>query len=82
MTTNFTWGECIVLNRVAIIVDDIHDEDISENSHIVYAGVSKQDDMLFATGGRVLLCCGFGNSIKEAREISELESFLAVFNSC
>ncbi len=51
-----------------IIVDDIHDEDILNNTHISYAGVSKEDDKLFATGGRVLLCVGFGNDIKAARD--------------
>ena len=50
-----------------IIVDDIHDEDILNNTHISYAGVIKEDDKLFATGGRVLLCIGFGESIKQAR---------------
>ena len=62
---NYPYGSS---QAAQIIVDDIQDKDISENSHIVYAGVSKQDDMLFATGGRVLLCCGFGDSIKEARD--------------
>ena len=51
-----------------IIVDEIVDEDILNNTHISYAGVSKEDDKLFATGGRVLLCVGFGKSIKEARD--------------
>jgi len=51
-----------------IIVDEIHDEDLAENSHISYAGVSKEDDTLFATGGRVLLCIGFGDSIQLARD--------------
>ena len=51
-----------------IIVDNIVDEELKENSHISFAGVKKIDDTLFATGGRVLLCCGFGNSIKEARD--------------
>ncbi|MEA3553552.1 MAG: phosphoribosylamine--glycine ligase [Campylobacterota bacterium] len=50
-----------------IIVDDIHDEELLENSHISYAGVTKQDDLLFATGGRVLLCIGFGTDIETAR---------------
>jgi len=50
-----------------IIVDDIHDEDIANNTHISYAGVTKEDDKLFATGGRVLLCVGFGDDIKTAR---------------
>jgi phosphoribosylamine--glycine ligase len=53
---------------VEIIVDQIVDEDLKNNSHISYAGVSKDGDKLFATGGRVLLCCGFGNSIKIARD--------------
>ena len=51
-----------------IIVDDIHDEDLLANSHISYAGVSKEGDTLFATGGRVLLCVGFGSDIKSARD--------------
>ncbi|MEA3315876.1 MAG: phosphoribosylamine--glycine ligase [Campylobacterota bacterium] len=51
-----------------IIVDDIHDEELKENSHISYAGVTKEDDTLFATGGRVLLCIGFGDSIQVARD--------------
>jgi len=50
-----------------IIVDDIHDETLIENSHISYAGVTKEDDKLFATGGRVLLCIGFGSDIQTAR---------------
>ena len=50
-----------------IIVDDIHDETLIENSHISYAGVTKEDDKLFATGGRVLLCIGFGSNIQTAR---------------
>lgn len=51
-----------------IIVDDIVDEEILNNTHISYAGVEKEDGKLFATGGRVLLCVGFGKSIKEARD--------------
>jgi len=52
-----------------IIVDEIHHEDIAKNTHIVYAGVEKGDDeKLLATGGRVLLCIGLGNTIKEARD--------------
>lgn len=51
-----------------IIVDEIVDEDLAANSHISYAGVAKEDDKLFATGGRVLLCVGFGDSIKAARD--------------
>jgi len=50
-----------------IIVDDIVDEDIASNTHISYAGVSSEDNKLFATGGRVLVCVGLGDSILEAR---------------
>jgi len=51
-----------------IIVDEITDEELKANSHISYAGVSMEDGKLMATGGRVLLCVGFGNSIQEARD--------------
>lgn len=51
-----------------IIVDEIVHEDLKEHTHIAYAGVSKEDDKLFATGGRVLLCIGKGQSIQEARD--------------
>ncbi|XPV70078.1 MAG: phosphoribosylamine--glycine ligase [Halarcobacter sp.] len=51
-----------------IIVDEIVDEDILNHTHISYAGVSNEDDKLFATGGRVLVCVGFGSSIKQARD--------------
>ena len=50
-----------------IIVDEIVDEDLASNSHISYAGVSKDDGKLMADGGRVLVCVGFGKTIKEAR---------------
>ncbi|MCD6172251.1 MAG: phosphoribosylamine--glycine ligase, partial [Sulfurimonas sp.] len=32
-----------------------------------FAGVSMQDDILYADGGRVLVCVGLGDTIKEAR---------------
>jgi len=50
-----------------IVVDKIVHEEL-ENAHISYAGVSKEDDKLFATGGRVLICVGLGNTIQEARD--------------
>jgi phosphoribosylamine---glycine ligase len=52
-----------------IIIDDIVHESLSENSHISYAGVSRgEDGKLYATGGRVLVCIGVGDSIKEAQQ--------------
>ena len=51
-----------------IIVDEVHHKEIEENTHISYAGVSKEDEKLYATGGRVLVCVGLGDSIKEARD--------------
>ena len=51
-----------------IIIDEIIDDDLKKNAHIVYAGVTKEDGKLFATGGRVLLGVGLGDSIKEARD--------------
>ncbi|DAB40356.1 MAG TPA: phosphoribosylamine--glycine ligase [Sulfurovum sp. UBA12169] len=51
-----------------IIVDEIHHEELKENAHISYAGVSRgEDGKLYATGGRVLVCVGVGKSIKEAQ---------------
>jgi len=43
-------------------------KDIPQDTHISYAGVSKDGDDLLATGGRVLVCVGLGDSIKEARD--------------
>jgi len=51
-----------------IILDEVHHEDIAKYTHISFAGVSKEDDKLYATGGRVLVCVGLGESIKEARD--------------
>jgi len=53
-----------------IIVDDIvHDDIFKENAHISYAGVSRgEDGELYATGGRVLVCVGLGDSIKQAQQ--------------
>ena len=52
---------------VEITVDEIENELLS-SSHISYAGVEKIDGKLMATGGRVLVCVGFGKTIKEARD--------------
>jgi len=51
-----------------IILDDVIHEDIEKNTHISFAGVSKQDDKLYADGGRVLVCVGLGDTIKQARD--------------
>ncbi len=53
-----------------IIVDDIvHDDIFKEHAHISYAGVSRgEDGELYATGGRVLVCVGLGDTIKEAQQ--------------
>ncbi|MDD3343919.1 MAG: phosphoribosylamine--glycine ligase [Sulfurospirillaceae bacterium] len=51
-----------------IIVDKTVHELQLEGTHISYAGVSLIDEKLYATGGRVLLCVGLGDSIKEARD--------------
>ena len=52
-----------------IIIDKIVHEDLKNNSYIAYAGVSRDEDgKLLATGGRVLVCVGIGDSIKEARD--------------
>jgi phosphoribosylamine---glycine ligase len=51
-----------------IIVDEVHHEEIAKNTHISFAGVSEEDGVLYADGGRVLVCIGLGESIKEARD--------------
>jgi phosphoribosylamine--glycine ligase len=51
-----------------IIVDEIVDDELRDNAHISYAGVSLDDEILYATGGRVLVCIGKGKSIQEARD--------------
>jgi phosphoribosylamine--glycine ligase len=38
------------------------------NGHISYAGVSKIEGKLMATGGRVLVCIGMGDDVKSARD--------------
>ncbi|SFV65649.1 Phosphoribosylamine--glycine ligase [hydrothermal vent metagenome] len=51
-----------------IIIDDIVHDDLEANSHISFAGVTRGDDgKLYATGGRVLVCVGMGDSIAEAQ---------------
>ena len=50
-----------------IVVDEIVHKDLAEHAHICYAGVSLIEGKLFATGGRVLVCVGIGDSLEEAR---------------
>ncbi len=51
-----------------IIVDDIYHDELNNNAHISYAGVTRGDDgKLYASGGRVLICVGIGDSIGEAQ---------------
>ena len=51
-----------------IILDDVKHAEIAENTHISFAGVTLEDEKLYATGGRVLVCIGLGDSIKQARD--------------
>lgn len=51
-----------------IIIDESHHEEL-DNAHISYAGVSRgEDGKLYATGGRVLVCVGVGDSIAQAQQ--------------
>lgn len=51
-----------------IIIDKIVHLEIKQNTHISYAGVKKEDGILYATGGRVLVCVGLGDCVKQARD--------------
>ena len=51
-----------------IVEDSVLHEEIEKYTHISYAGVSKEDGVLYADGGRVLVCVGLGDNIKEARD--------------
>ena len=51
-----------------IILDDVKHKEIEKNTHISFAGVSMDDGILYADGGRVLVCVGLGDSIKQARD--------------
>jgi len=63
---NYPYGKS---EPAEIIVDEIVHEDLAENSYIAYAGVSRDEEgKLLATGGRVLVCVGLGDTIKEARD--------------
>ena len=52
-----------------IIIDDIYHEELNVDAHISYAGVTRgEDGKLFASGGRVLVCVGVGESIAQAQK--------------
>ena len=55
-----------------IIVDEVVLDELKEKAHIAWAGVTKEDGKLFATGGRVLVCVGLGETIEEARDLAYL----------
>ena len=55
-----------------IIIDDIVHGDLKEHAHICFAGVSLIEGKLYATGGRVLVCVGIGDTIQEARDYAYL----------
>ena len=57
-----------------ISLSNIVDRELLENSHISFAGVEKKDDVLLATGGRVAVCVGLGDTVKEARDRAYLLS--------
>ena len=57
-----------------IDLSNIVDEELLENSHISFAGVEKKDDVLLANGGRVAVCVGLGDTVKEARDRAYLLS--------
>lgn len=51
-----------------IIIDEVVHDEVAQYTHISYAGVSEEEGRLYATGGRVLVCVGLGDSIREARD--------------
>jgi len=40
---------------------------VPENSRLYYAGVSLEENQLFASGGRICVCVGIGKSLEEAK---------------
>ncbi len=62
---NYPYGNSI---PAEIIVDEVHHDEIEEFTHISYAGVTQEDGILYADGGRVLVCVGLGDTIKQARD--------------
>lgn len=64
-SSNYPYGNSV---PAEIIVDEVHHSEIEKYTHISYAGVSLQDEKLYADGGRVLVCVGLGDTIKQARD--------------
>ncbi|MDD2652453.1 MAG: phosphoribosylamine--glycine ligase [Sulfurimonas sp.] len=64
-SANYPYGNS---TPAEIIVDDVCHTEIEAYTHISYAGVSRVDGKLYADGGRVLVCVGLGDTIKEARD--------------
>lgn len=46
----------------------VNEKSLPNNAHVSYAGVSKKDGKLYATGGRVLVCVGVADTLKDAKE--------------
>ena len=63
-----------------IELSNIVDEELLENSHLSFAGVEKKDDVLLANGGRVAVCVGLGDTVKEARDRAYLLSSEITFD--
>ena len=63
-----------------ISLSNIVDRELLENSHISFAGVEKKDDVLLANGGRVAVCVGLGDTVKEARDRAYLLSSEITFD--
>lgn len=47
---------------------EIFIKEIPPNSHLSFAGVSVENDTLYADGGRVLVCVGLGKDLKSAKD--------------
>jgi phosphoribosylamine--glycine ligase len=61
---NYPYGS----SKPAQIIVDSPDEELETNTAIMYAGVQKDQDRLLASGGRVLVCVGFADTITQARQ--------------
>ncbi|MBD3823174.1 MAG: phosphoribosylamine--glycine ligase [Epsilonproteobacteria bacterium] len=64
-SANYPYGSS---TPAEIILDEVHHEEIAQYTHVSFAGVSEKDGKLYADGGRVLVCVGVGDSIKQARD--------------